>query len=218
MFLSAFERAAEAPILRFRDKTGKDIFPCPILLEEQVDALGEFSVCKRTYKVASGIVTRIAVSDGAHIGVLAETVRLEEPLAVYTSFDLPITEDSTCNVAGKSRLVFRAAGEGAKLFRLVQTLDGNDVQEAAGLLLPDGFSVPNAVRTTFYSGLHGFGTRHCAIYAMTVERSDLIHLWHMEKKDGYEISDPDKRCRLKIFAETEGITIAVGGSQLPLNF
>ncbi len=206
MFLKAFCDAAERPVWRLREKSGGEIAACPSVLAKDGMRLGEFSVAKHSYAIEGGRALRVLITDGAQIGVIVENMILETPRCVYTTFSVPRSEDLNCNVASKSRLVLRAGGRGAKLFRLANQVDGTDMMEGCGLLLPDGVTA-DAVGITPYSGMYAFGCRHLSVFAMAVEAEDKIKGWHMEGKETIEISAPDKSCRLRLLLGENSVTL-----------
>lgn len=206
MFLKAFCDAAARPVWRLREKSGGEMAACTSVLAEEGLKLGAFSVVKRSYAIEGGRALRVLITDGAQIGAIVESMILEAPRCVYTTFSIPQSRDLNCNVASKSRLVLRAGGRGAKLFRLANQVDGADMMEGCGLLLPDGVTAAE-VGITPYSGMYAFGYRHRSVFAMTVDEADKIKGWHMEGKETMEISAPDKSCRLRISVKDEGIML-----------
>ena len=206
MFLKAFCDAAARPVWRFREKNGVTSCASPSVLLNETTRLGGFSVTRTAYAVKGGKAIRVLVHDGAQIGAIVESMILEAPRCVYTTFSIPQSRELNCNVASKSRLVLRAGGRGAKLFRLANQVDGADMMEGCGLLLPDGVTAAE-VGITPYSGMYAFGCRHRSVFAMTVDEADKIKGWHMEGKETMEISAPDKSCRLRISVKDEGITL-----------
>lgn len=206
MFLKAFCGAAARPVWRLREKSGGEMAACTSVLAEEGLKLGAFSVVKRSYAIEGGRALRVLITDGAQIGAIVESMILEAPRCVYTTFSIPQSRDLNCNVASKSRLVLRAGGRGAKLFRLANQVDGTDMMEGCGLLLPDGVTA-DEVGITPYSGMYAFGCRHRSVFAVTVDEADRIKGWHMEGKETMEISAPDKSCRLRISVKDEGITL-----------
>ena len=206
MFLKAFCDAAARPVWRLREKSGGEMAACTSVLAEEGLKLGAFSVVKRSYAIEGGRALRVLITDGARIGAIVESMILEAPRCVYTTFSVPQSRDLNCNVASKSRLVLRAGGRGAKLFRLANQVDGADMMEGCGLLLPDGVTA-DEVGITPYSGMYAFGCRHLSVFAMTVDAADKIKGWHMEGKETMEISAPDKSCRLRILMEENHVTL-----------
>lgn len=206
MFLERFADDVAYPVWRFRTKNGAEEKALPVIVSAETRICGGFTVTKNEYTVSGGRATRVFATDGQHVSVLAEHLILDEPRSVYTSFCVPAGKEMNCNVADKNRLVLRSEGLGAKLFRLANALDGTDIMEKNGLLLPDGFS-DGMVRITLYSGLYGFGCRHLAVFGLAEEQSDKIKGWHMERGDGIEISAPDKECRVRIYAVADRLTL-----------
>ena len=206
MFLSSFCDAGACPAWRFREKNGATQDANPSSLARETSRLGEFSVTRTEYAVVGGRAMRLLVSDGAQIAAIVDTIVLDSPRAVYTPFSMPQTDDLSCNVASKSRLVLRAGGRGAKLFRLANRVDGADLMDGCGLLLPDGFAA-GVVRVTPYSGLYAFGCRHLSIFALAEDADEKIKGWHMEGADVMEITAPDKQCRLRMSLDATGVTL-----------
>ena len=201
MFLERFVH--DAPVWRFRTKKGVEVLALPVKALEKTKTCGSFSVTKTEYTVSGGRATRVLVTDGQQIALVVDRLSLAEPNSVYTTFFVPQEKDLTCNVANRNRLVLRSAGRGAKFFRLWQAVDETDGMDAAGLLLPDGFS-EGAIRLAFYSGLYSFGREHLTAFALVEEQGDKVKDWHMEQGEGIEITAPDKSCRLRLFVEQSG--------------
>ncbi|MBR4873740.1 MAG: hypothetical protein IKV00_07875 [Clostridia bacterium] len=206
MFLGAFCDAAERPAWRFREKNGATQDANPSILVREASRLGGFSVTRTEYMVTGGRAVRLLVSDGAQIAAIVDAISLDAPRCVYTPFSMPQTDDLSCNVASKSRLVLRAGGRGAKLFRMTNRVDGADLMDGCGLLLPDGFAA-GTLRITPYSGLYAFGCRHLSVFALAEAADEKIKGWHMEGADVIEITAPDKRCRLRISLDEAGVTL-----------
>lgn len=206
MFLKAFCDAAARPVWRFREKNGVTQDANPSILAREASRLGGFSVTRTEYMVTGGRAVRLLVSDGAQIAALVETFSFDAPRCVYTTFSVSRTDDLSCNVASKSRLVLRAGGRGAKLFRLANRVDDVNMMDGCGLLLPDGFAAGD-VGVTPYSGLYTFGCRHLSVFALTEEVEENIKGWHMEGDDVMEIAAPDKSCRLRISLDVTGVTL-----------
>lgn len=212
MFLDSFEASAATPEWRFRARNGDVEWVTPLRVSHQVDLCGAFRVSETEYRWNTGSALRLLVTDGRWVAMLAEWIRTDGPSCAHTTFRMPQEADLCCNVASKNRLVLRAAGRGAKLFRLYHTVDGGDWMDSGGLLLPDGIT-ENAVKITPYSGLRGFGTRHFSVFAMTEDQSDRIPGWHMEGLDRVEITDPNKVSRLSILSDGARLTLGVPGAE-----
>lgn len=206
MFFGAFCDAGACPAWRFREKNGATQDANPSILAREASRLGGFSVTRTEYMVTGGRAVRLLVSDGARIAAIVDAISLDAPRCVYTPFSMPQTDDLSCNVASKSRLVLREGGRGAKLFRMTNRVDGADLMDGCGLLLPDGFAA-GTLRITPYSGLYAFGCRHLSVFALTEEVEEKIKGWHMEGDDVMEIAAPDKSCRLRISLDVTGVTL-----------
>ena len=206
MFLEYFKKTAEEPRWRFRVRCGSDRIVEPLLIASKKTSCGQFSVTETVYRVDEDGISRAFVTDGRQLSVLIEKMTFDQPTCAYTTFSLPLADDLSCNVAGKSRLVVRSKGFGAKLFRVFHSVDGEDAMENGGLLLPDGFQ-GGLMNFSAYSGIKTFGCRHVSAYAMTEDGSDRIPGWHMEGKGTVEITAPDKSCRLRLVLDETSVTL-----------
>lgn len=217
MFLERFDDAAAHPVWRFREKNGNEETVTPIPVFKDSRTCGEFTVTQTAYTVPGGRAIRVFATDSKHISALVEWIALDAPRSVYTTFSIPVSKELNCNVANKNRLVLRAEGNGAKLFRLFGTVDGADFMDGSGLLIPDGFC-NDMMQITPYSGLYGFGCRHVSAFAMTEDLSNCIKGWHMEGGEKTEITAPDKTRLARIELNEESVTFTDVRSETNITF
>lgn len=135
---------------------------------------------------------RVYVTIG-NINFMVDRIMATFPVCVYSNFCF---EDAnhvlSINVADKSKLVVRNGDGAFKFFRMLNTMDGNDMLPTGGLSFAQS-AASNGVdmRMSYYTGLHKHGLDHTAVFCICTGDSANIPYWHMKPlEDGGLLAEP----------------------------
>jgi len=180
-----------------------------IQIEEREDTSGSIKVNLKMFMNEAYDVTveRLEINAGDNAAFILDKVSSQTPINLKTRFWVKGGKDLRCNVAEKSKLVFRNAGSAAKFFRLQYMADGNNILETAGLMLPDSFSETGDMGLTYYSGLHHVAKEHVVLYGICCDTEQSIAKWHFFNEKGFIVRPPSQTGGYRVILSECGILI-----------
>ena len=209
MFIRCFKDSCLRPSWHLHFPSHTELPVLPQAAHQNIQTARTLQVTETAYRFDGGTASRLILSDGNRITVLAEKLCLSDPASTYTSFAFELTEDFSINVADNNRLVMRSGDQGAKLFRLASAMDGQDTLSSSGLMLPDGIPERKLLQFSLYPGLYHFGNRQTSLYVLVQAERSQIRKWHIQwKPDGYyAVTSPDGICRYQILTDGKAVTL-----------
>lgn len=137
---------------------------------------------------------RVYIALGKHTYFIIDKLQTKERLNVYSDFILKNRDLKTwCNIADKHRITVRNENAGFKHFRLMSEMDGQDIMNTSGLLLPSEVYENGDIVYTMYEGLYNFGEHHDMLYGFAASDPVDIKTWHfVQNETGYLVEPPDK--------------------------